>query len=135
MVVRKYLLLVTLCLICALTVHIISSSNQQSLQLGNHLPMQMKDNYKSLYFQVVDNIMSMLSERFADCRNFAFLDLVNPCMFKKWRKGVPRDMLQSLKCKYGPFFHIQSLENQLLFIYNDPDFHKDSPLKNIAIYL
>ena len=38
-------------------------------------------------------------------------------------------MLQSLKCKYGPFFHIQSLENQLLFIYNDPDFHKDSPLE------
>ena len=42
-----------------------------------------RHNYKSLYFQVVDNIMSMLSERFADCRNFAFLDLVNPCMFKK----------------------------------------------------
>ena len=71
----------------------------------------------------------MLSERFADCKNFAFLDLVNPCIFKQWRKGVLTDMFQSLKCKYGPFFHIQSLENQLLFIYNDPDFHKDSPLQ------
>ena len=50
-------------------------------------------NYKSLYFQVVDNIMSMLSERFADCKNFAFLDLVNPCIFKQLRKGVPPDML------------------------------------------
>ena len=88
-----------------------------------------RHNYKSLYFQIVDNIMSMLSERFVDCKNFAFLDLVNPCIFKKWRKGVPPDMLQSLKCKYGPLFHIQSLENQLLFIYNDPDFHKDNPLE------
>ena len=73
--------------------------------------------------------MSMLSERFADCKNFAFLDLVNPCIFTQWRKGVPPDMLQSLKCKYGPLFHIQSLENQLRFIYNDPDFHKSSPLE------
>ena len=88
-----------------------------------------RHNYKSLYFAVVDNIMSMLSERFADCKNFAFLDLVNPCIFTQCRKGVPPDMLQSLKCKYGPLFHIQSLENQLRFIYNDPDFHKSSPLE------
>ena len=42
---------------------------------------------------------------------------------------MPLDLLQSLRCKYGPLFHIQSLKNQLLFIYNDPDFHKDSPLE------
>ena len=71
----------------------------------------------------------MLSERSVDCKNFAFLDQVNPCIFKQWRKGMPPDMLQSLKCKYGPLFHIHSLENQLLFIYNDPDVHKDSPLE------
>ena len=85
--------------------------------------------YKSLYFQIVDNIISMLSERFADCKSFAFLDLVNHCIFKQCRKGVPPDMLQFLKCKYGPFFHIQSLENQFLFIYHDPGFHIDSPLE------
>ena len=73
--------------------------------------------------------MSMLSKRFADCKNFVFLELLNLCIFKQWRKGVPPDMLQSLKCKYGPRLHIQSLENQLLFIYNDPDFHIDSPLE------
>ena len=41
-----------------------------------------RHNCKSLYFAVVDNIMS----RFADCRNFAFLDLVNPCIFTQWKK-------------------------------------------------
>ena len=61
-----------------------------------------RHNYKSLYCQIVHSIMSMLSERFVDCKSFAFLDLVNPCIFKQWRKGVPPDMLQSLKCKYGP---------------------------------
>ena len=42
---------------------------------------------------------------------------------------MPSDMLQALNSKYGPLFNSQSLENQLLFIYNDPDFRKDSPLE------
>jgi len=67
-----------------------------------------RHNYKSLYFQLVDDILSMLSEMFLDCKNFTFLDLVNPCIFKQWRKGLPPDMLQSLKCQYGPLFHIPS---------------------------
>ena len=73
--------------------------------------------------------MSMLSESFADCNNFAFLALVNPCVFKQWRNGVPSDRLQSFKCKCGPLFHIKSLKTQLLCIYNDPNFHKNSPLE------
>ena len=91
--------------------------------------MQIRDILTKVYFAVVDNVMAMLSERFAHCKNFAFLDPVNPCIFTQWRKGVPPDMLQSLKCKYGPLFHIQSLENQLRFIYNDLDLHKNSPLE------
>ena len=82
-----------------------------------------RHNYKSLYFAVVGNIMSMLSERFADCKKFAFLDLVNCCIFTQQRTGVPPDMLQSLQCMYVPLFQIQSLEIELLVIYNDPDFH------------
>ena len=46
-------------------------------------------NYKSLYFQVVGSIMSMLSERFADWKNFAFLNLVNPFIFKQSFKQDP----------------------------------------------
>ena len=39
------------------------------------------------------------------------------------------DMLLCLKSKYSALFDIQSLENQLLFLYNDPDFHKESPFE------
>ena len=91
--------------------------------------MQIQDITTKVYIFKLMITLSMLPERFADCKNFAFLDLMNPCIFKQWRKGEPPDILQSLKCKYGPLFHIQSLENQLLFIYNDPDFQKDSPLE------
>ena len=70
-----------------------------------------RHNYISLHFQVIDNMKRMLSEGFADCNSFAFLDLVNHCIFKQWRKRVPPDMLQSFKSKYGPLFSINSLEN------------------------
>ena len=71
----------------------------------------------------------MFSERFADGDGFASLDLVNPCVLKQWRKKVLPDMLQSLKNKYCPLFKTISLESQLLFIYNESNFHKDSPLE------
>ena len=45
-----------------------------------------RNNYKSLYFQVIDNINCILSESFADFDNFAFLHLVNPCIFKQRRQ-------------------------------------------------
>ena len=47
-----------------------------------------RHNYKSLYFQVIHNINCMLSERFVDCDRFVFLNLVNPCIVKQWRKSV-----------------------------------------------
>ncbi|CAB3981169.1 zinc finger MYM-type 1-like [Paramuricea clavata] len=37
-----------------------------------------KHNYKQLYFEIIDSIAGMLSERFQDMKRFEFLDLVNP---------------------------------------------------------
>ena len=91
--------------------------------------MQIKDIITKVYFfAVVDNIMSMLSEGLADTKNFALLDIVNPCIFRQWIKGVSPDMLQSLKCKHGPLSIFNHLKISLFF-YNDPDFHKNSPVE------
>ena len=95
----------------------IISSNQLSLIGRSSSNADQRHNYKRLYFQVIDNVNYMLAERFVDCDSCAFLDLVNPCIFKQWRTKVPQDMLQSLKSKYGPLFNISSFESQLLFIY------------------
>ena len=37
-----------------------------------------KHNYKQLYFEVLDSIVGMLSERFQDMKRFEFLDLASP---------------------------------------------------------
>ena len=88
-----------------------------------------KHNYKQLYFQVIDNTVAMLNDRFADCKHFAFLDLVNPNFFARWKAEFPADKLQLLKSKYGPLFNIQLLQSQLLFIYRDNDFYKKSSVE------
>ena len=86
-----------------------------------------KPNYKQLYFEIIDSTLAMINDRFADCQSFEFLDLVNPVFFKNWKESVPNSSLLCLKDKYEPLFDISSLESQLLFIYKDTDFHKESP--------
>lgn len=66
----------------------------------------------------------MLKERFADYKSFAFLDLANPDIFKEWERSIVPNLLPSLKDKYGSLFHIQAINCQLFFTYNDYDFHK-----------
>jgi hypothetical protein len=88
-----------------------------------------KHNYKQLYFEVLDSIVGMLSERFQDMNRFEFLDLVSPRVFKTWGGVVPADKISLLKEMYGPLFDVPMLESQLSFIYRDTDFHKETSLE------
>ena len=68
----------------------------------------------------------MMNDRFADINNFEFLDLVNPNFFSMWRTKIPSGKREKLMTSYGPLFNTLDLESQLLFIYRDRDFHKES---------
>ena len=85
-----------------------------------------KHNYKQVYFEILDSIVGMLTERFQDMERFKFLDLVNPRVFKTSNGEVPSEKLDLLKEMYGNLFDIPMLVSQLCFIYRDKDFHKDS---------
>ena len=85
-----------------------------------------KHNYKQLYFEIIDSIVGMLTERFQDMKQFEFLDLVNPKVFSTWNGVVPPGKISLLKEMYGTLFDVPMLESQLSFIYNDKDFHKES---------
>ena len=56
--------------------------------------------YKQLYYEVIDNICTMLDERFDGIKEFAFLDLVNPIFFHQWQKEFPTEKVQLLNSKY-----------------------------------
>ena len=85
-----------------------------------------KHNYKQLYFEIIDSIVGMLTERFQDMKQFEFLDLVNPKVFTTWNGVVPPEKVSLLKEMYGTLFDVPMLESQLSFIYNDKDFHNES---------
>ena len=51
---------------------------------------EQRHNYKQIYFEILDSIVGMLTERFQDMERFRFLDLVNPRVFKNW-KEVPSE--------------------------------------------
>ena len=40
-----------------------------------------KHNYKQIYFELLDTIIAMLNDRFADSQSFEFLDSFNPFLF------------------------------------------------------
>ena len=86
----------------------------------------MRYNYRRLFFEVIDNGSGMLKERFLDLKDFAFLDLGNPHCFINWENSVPAEKLELLEKIYGPHIRLLLLEQQLLFIHRDSDFHKAS---------
>jgi hypothetical protein len=77
-----------------------------------------RHNYKKMFFEILDSIVGMLTERFHNMECFRFLDLVNPRVFRTWNGEVPSEKLD--------LFDILMLVSQLCFIYRDKDFHKDS---------
>ena len=88
-----------------------------------------KHNYKQIYFEVPDTTIAMLNDRFAESQSFEFLDLINPLLFRYWGDNVPNNKMQLLRGKYSSFFNMSALESQLLFVYKDTDFYKESPME------
>ena len=86
----------------------------------------MKHNYQDIYLQLLNCIIFMLSDRLLDIENLEFLDFANPNFFSMWKNKVPSTTLNTLMTSYGPLFTFPDLESQLLFIYKDKEFHKDS---------
>ena len=72
-------------------------------------------NHQQLFFEVIHTIVAMMNHGFENVESFSFLDLLNPKIFTKWQNGIPSEMLQQLREKYGSLFDIPNLENQLMF--------------------
>ena len=71
----------------------------------------------------------MLEDRFEDCENFSFFDLVNPNFFSRWKDNFLKEKFQLLQSRYGSLFNISLLESQMLFVFRDKDFQKSSSME------
>ena len=72
-------------------------------KVGEHLSrIDRKHNYKQLYFEIIDSIVGMLTERFQDMKQFEFLDRVNPkqtSQVSRLHRETP-DIQQNLSVSY-----------------------------------
>lgn len=87
-----------------------------------------KVNYKQLYYQIIDNLLQMLENKFEGWECFSFLHLVNLNFFSKWQDNF-QEKFQLLQSRYSSLFNIPLLESQLLFVFRDKDFHKSSSME------
>lgn len=71
--------------------------------------------YKQIYFEILDTIVGMLSERFQDMERFKFLDLGNPRVFKNW-KEVPSEKIDLLKEMCGICLTYQCLSVTFFYL-------------------
>ena len=55
-----------------------------------------RHNYKQIFFEILDSIVGMQTERFEDMERFKFLDLVNPRVFRTWEEA-PSEKIDLLK--------------------------------------
>lgn len=60
--------------------------------------------YKSLFYEIVDNILSQINTRFHDLNKVSFLSLVDTTKFKDYSKEFPSGALQNLIECYPSIF-------------------------------
>lgn len=94
--------------------------------------------YKRIFYEILDNIISQISVRFANINSLKFLQLCNSSQFDNYNRNFPESALESLMDVYGDFFDKNFLKSELMAVYaheNKQLFHNndiDAILKNIV---
>lgn len=90
--------------------------------------------YKSLFYEIVDNILSQINTRFHDLNKVSFLSLVDTTKFKDYSKEFPSGALQNLiECYPSIFKKNQRLQNELELLYGDSNYSGVNALKALEM--
>lgn len=86
--------------------------------------------YRRLYFEILDNLIVQIEDRFSDFRKLEFFALLEFSKFKEYSHKFPEEHLKSLmKSPYGHYFNETGLNSELSYIYSSPSFKHDSVSK------
>ncbi len=66
-------------------------------------------NYKSVYFEIIQNIISSLKERFANIGDFSYFELLDVQKFEVFSCTFPKQHIDALQKKYPGIFLPKSL--------------------------
>lgn len=82
--------------------------------------------YKMLQFEILDNIICQLTDRFQDLNKLKFVSLVDTSKFKSYKTAFPYEEFNCLTLIYKEIFDTDQLKNELSVIYFDEQFHNQS---------
>ncbi|XP_017775443.1 PREDICTED: uncharacterized protein LOC108561857 [Nicrophorus vespilloides] len=77
----------------------------------------------SLYFEIVDNIISQIDTRFNDMGSMLYISLADSSKFKNYSDSFPMTLLNSLIEQFADIFDKPQLINELSVLYKDTLFH------------
>ncbi|XP_008182866.1 uncharacterized protein LOC103309370 [Acyrthosiphon pisum] len=79
--------------------------------------------YSVLQYEILDNIVTQLNERFQDLGKLKFVTLVDSSKFKSYQTAFPNEGLECLSSTYKDVFDLALLKNELSVVYFDSQFH------------
>jgi len=79
--------------------------------------------YSVLQYEILDNIITQLTERFQDLDKLKFVALVDSSKFKFYQTAFPNEGLECLSSTYKDMFDLTLLKNELSVVYFDSQFH------------
>lgn len=83
-----------------------------------------KTNYRRLYFEIIDVLISKTNERFTEITQLTFFSLLDFSKFEQYINQFPTNAMNSLKDTYGEYFDFAILRSELSIIYSSTEFHK-----------
>jgi len=70
-----------------------------------------KTNYRRLYFEIIDVLISKINERFAEIMQLTFFSFLDFSKFEHYINQFPTNVMNSLKDKYDEYFDFAILQS------------------------
>lgn len=88
-----------------------------------------KQNYRNLYYTIIDNLVCHIESRFSSVQKLAFFELLDPrkCKFFSTRHNFPEFLLNVLGNIYPGTFDLIGLKNELSALYSSNIIEGKSP--------
>jgi hypothetical protein len=83
-----------------------------------------KSTYRRLFLEILDVMITNISDRFSDIPKLKFFKLLDQKKFTRFKTEFPGDATSCLAQNYGAHFDFVCLRSKLTAVYSDPEFSR-----------
>lgn len=82
--------------------------------------IDLKTNYRRLFVEIKDNVVTQIKERYKSINDLIFLDLLNKSKYHSFAQSSPDEKISSLIHFFPGIFDFTALKNELKVLYTTP---------------